>query len=89
MPDAPCYDAEPTSEARQALSTDSWQGVYALRASDASYVLNPLGSAKVSCATSLFVTSTPQTERAFGRGNFATLGLSAARRSALHARPRL
>ncbi len=73
-------DAEPTGEARQALSTDSWQGVYALRASGTSYILNPLGNAKVSCATSVFVTSTPQSECAFGRVNFASLGLSAARR---------
>lgn len=72
-------DTEPTAEARQALSTDSWQGIYALRASGTSYILNPIGNAKVSCAASVLFPSTPQTECTFGRVNFSTLGLSAAR----------
>jgi len=75
---APLDDAP--DEARQAASTDAWQGLYALRASGTSYVLNPLGSAKVSCAYSVFSPANPQPECTFGRVTFTTLPLSAARR---------
>jgi hypothetical protein len=73
-------DDEPVDATHQAASTDAWQGLYALRASGTSYVLNPLGSAKVSCALTALSPANPQPECTFARVNFATLPLSAARR---------
>jgi hypothetical protein len=73
-------DDEPAEATRQAASSDAWQGLYALRASGTSYVLNPLGSAKVSCALTALSPANPQPECTFARVTFATLPLSAARR---------
>lgn len=66
--------------AAQAASTDAWQGLYTLRGAGSSIVLNPLGSATVSCASTVFAAANPQPECAFGRVVFTTLPLSAARR---------
>ncbi len=71
---------EATDSAAQAASTDAWQGLYALRRSGASYVINPLGSATINCAANVFSPVNKQAECTFGRVTFATLPLSAARR---------
>lgn len=67
-------------ETHQAASTDAWQGLYALRGSGSSYVINPLGNATVSCHASVLSAPNPQPECTFGRVVFTTLPLSAARR---------
>lgn len=75
-------ELEPWAQQEQALQSEAWQNLFAIRATGEVYTLNPLGSASVYCPT----TRSNQYECTMTKVSFAALGLADAQVQQLKAR---